>query len=750
MQEDTQTIKTKNQFGAFAGVFTPSILTILGVIMFMRAGFVIGQGGIIGALIILFIANMITFLTTLSISAISTNTQVQGGGAYFLISRSLGPEFGGAIGLALFLAVALSVPFYILGFTEAVVRTFPSISENFQIIALITAGTMFIIAYVGASYAIKTQYIIMAILGISILIFMGGAALQFSKEIFSANLFSDYTPVNPEFSKSGLYSFWIIFAIYFPAVTGIDAGVNMSGDLKNPDKSIPIGSIFAVITGFLIYATQIVICGGAFSRKELIETPFTVLVNNALFGLGFLVIAGVWAATLSSALGSFLGAPRVLQSLARDPILLLLKPFAKGTLQGDEPKRALILVGIMTYGVILWAGNKSEGAALNIIAAIITMFFLYSYGMINFSAFIEAFSKNPSFRPRFRFFHWTTGIIGTLACLYVSFKINWMAAFAAIIIIILVYWYIKTKNLSVAFGDARMGFIYTAARKNLFQLARMESNPKNWRPTILVFSGNPNERSVLVHYSSLLESEKGILLIGDILIGTIKEYGPRLQTRNKQLLDFCSLQKVQAFPQVLVSENLDSGISVLLQTASIGPIRPNMVLFGFPSDNIRKPFIIEHCRTASLLGMSIILMSDKGMPNRNRNKRIDVWWRGKKNGALMLLLAHLLTQNYRWESASIRIIRLVKNEEGVNSTKNALSEMINKARIKAIPHVIVNDAPFSEIIKINSADATCIILGFEIPEKGSEIEFFATYESFLSELPTTLIVNSIGKADIFA
>jgi amino acid transporter len=257
------TQNTQNRLGTFGGVFTPSILTILGVIMFMRAGNVIGEAGIFQALLILIIAKAITTLTTLSISAVSTNTPVSGGGAYFLISRALGPEFGGAIGIALFMAQAISVPFYILGFTEALVRAFPEAGQNFLNIALFTAIALFIISFTGAKLAIKTQYIIMSILALSILAFMGGSLLNFSGDVFSANLGSKYTSVN--------VSFWVVFALYFPAVTGIMAGVNMSGDLENPGKSIPSGTFAAVLTGLLIYGLQILIIGGAQTRDQLIN-----------------------------------------------------------------------------------------------------------------------------------------------------------------------------------------------------------------------------------------------------------------------------------------------------------------------------------------------------------------------------------------------------------------------------------------------------------------------------------------------
>ncbi len=264
---------TSNRLGTFGGVFTPSILTILGVIMFMRAGFVIGQSGILHALLILFLAKSITTLTALSISAVSTNTPVAGGGAYFLISRSLGPEFGGAIGLALFCAQAVSVPFYTLGFTEALVRTFPDMAAHFRTIALATGLFLFLISWVGAGWAIKTQYVIMAFLALSIVAFLGGAAVNFKMDLFGENW--------PAVYASHEMSFWTMFAIYFPAVTGIMAGVNMSGDLKDPARSIPVGTLAAVGTGFLVYLVQIVLVGGAQTRLQLIGSSFETLCKHS-------------------------------------------------------------------------------------------------------------------------------------------------------------------------------------------------------------------------------------------------------------------------------------------------------------------------------------------------------------------------------------------------------------------------------------------------------------------------------------
>ena len=350
----------------------------------------------------------------MSISAIATNTEVKGGGAYFLISRTLGPEFGGTIGLALFLAQALSVPFYVLGFTEAVVRTIPFFKPYFSIISFSVLIGLFVITYRGASWAIKVQYGIMAVMGLAILAFMGGAALKFDHAIFHSNM--------ARFSGSP-FSFWQLFAIYFPAATGIMAGVNMSGDLKNPAKAIPLGTLLAIAVGLIVYAGQIFLCGGSISREAMIATPYQSLMNLAPLHTGFLITLGVFSATLSSAIGSLLGAPRVLQSLGQDRLLKPANFFARLSKSG-EPQRALWLTLVISVLVIYFAGNGSDGGALNMVASIVTMLFLWTYGITNLAAFVESFSRNPSFRPRFKLFHWFPALIGAVSSFAVAFLVD--------------------------------------------------------------------------------------------------------------------------------------------------------------------------------------------------------------------------------------------------------------------------------------------------------------------------------------
>ncbi len=732
---------TGNQFGTFGGVFTPSILTILGVIMFMRTGYVTGQAGILAAVAILVISKLITTLTGLSISAISTNTKVKGGGAYFLISRSLGPEFGGAIGLALFLAQALSVPFYILGFVEALVIGFPGVESSFVMVGVITATALFVINYVGASWAIKAQYAILAILVLSVVALLGGAIINFDVEIFQKNL-------EPQYRESTI-NFWVIFAIFFPAVTGIMAGVNMSGDLKEPARSIPSGTLAAIIVGGLVYLAQIILTGGSQTRDMLVDKPFESLLEQALFGFDILIMLGVWAATLSSALGSLMGAPRILQALARDNIFPALGPFARGTLKGDEPRRGLWLTYGLTVAVLWFAGGGGGGGALNAVASVLTMFFLYTYGMTNMAAFIESFSANPSFRPRFRFFHWSTALLGAFGCFGVTFLIDPVAAVAAAVVILCIFIYVRRQVLTTSFGDARRGFQYMQVRRSLFKLATQPHHPKNWRPNTLTLSGNPHSRLTLTSFASMLAGRQGLVTLAEIITGPIHEHLPKRKESLERLKGFIAENDLQAFAEVMVAPDLDTGVSSLLQGHSVGPIKPNLLMMGWTRKGRAESFV-GLLRLAQEMEISQVLLHDRGLPGQDDTKRIDIWWRGERNGSLMLILAHLLKSNWVWSNAELRILRIMQPEQDKEQARMELQALADAGRIDITAKLVDPGETLGQTITDHSGDATVVFLGFQAPETEQAEAFFEQYSRLLDGLPTTLLVWSNGEADLMA
>ena len=744
-----------NKFGTFAGVFTPSVLTILGVILFIRAGFVVGQAGVFNALLILLVAKVITSLTSLSVSATSTNMEVRGGGAYFLISRVLGPEFGGAIGLALFFAQALSVPFYILGFVEALVGSFPGLADRFMIITLCTAALLYGVAYVGAQWAIKAQYVIMGLLGLSLVAVFGGLLSIFDFHLLWQNWGSGYTAIDSARPALGNYQFWSIFAIYFPAVTGILAGVNMSGDLKDATRSIPRGTLMALGVTFMVYFLLIIVCGGSLSREAMITDAYGALKQNALFGMGFLVAGGVYAASLSSALGSYLGAPRILQAVARDRILSFIQPFGKGTPKGDEPRRALLLTGVITLVVLLWSGNESGGGALNVVAAIITMFFLYTYGMINVAAFIEAFGKNPSFRPRFRFFHWSTALLASLSCIGVALLIDAVAAVAAAIILGGLLWYIQRRDMRSTFGDARRGFIYTRVRNNLLRLNDLEEDGKNWRPTILSFLGNPHNREALVNYAVWMESGRGIVLLANVMpSGSLEQNARRREMAENQIKDFCRQKNLQAFPVVATGDNLLNTTAHLIQSVSIGPIRPNICMYGLSQHAEKVGDLMARVRVGSAYGLNQILIAlpahqkEIVRPSRQQKQFIDIWWRGQDNGKLMIILGHLMGRNWEWNNSELRVIRVVDDEVGLTPAREALQALVDEARVEATVITLLKDRPFQEILYHQSGFSDCIFMGFDIPAPEEEQQWYSGYKEMLKNMPPTILVHARTEEDV--
>ncbi|MFC1791797.1 Na-K-Cl cotransporter, partial [Gemmatimonadota bacterium] len=417
----------------FGGVFTPSILTILGVIMYLRFGWVVGNVGLGGTLLIVTLSTSITFLTALSIAAIATDQRVRIGGAYYMISRSLGIEAGGAIGIPLFLAQGLSVALYTVGFAESVVQVFPVLNE--KAVGLVTTVGVAALALRSARTAIRAQYFIMGAIGLSLLsLLFGGPVENTPVEVATQ---ASHTPE----------SFWVVFAVFFPAVTGIMAGVNMSGDLENPGRSIPRGTFAAIGVGYIIYMALPILMVRWADAGALVSDP---LVMKRMAFWGDAILLGVWGATLSSAVGSILGAPRVLQALARDRILPRgFHWLGTGSGPEDTPRAGTVVTMGLALAAV-WFGD------LNLIAPVLTMFFLTTYGVLNISAGVEKLLQSPSFRPLFKV-HWSLSILGAAGCVAVMFLINALATVVAVLFVFAVFLWLERRGLEAAWGDVRMG-----------------------------------------------------------------------------------------------------------------------------------------------------------------------------------------------------------------------------------------------------------------------------------------------------
>lgn len=718
--------------GTLGGVFTPCTLTILGVIMFLRYGQVVGQSGLFYALIIVACSKLITTVTTFSLSAISTNTKVEGGGAYFLISRSLGVEFGGAIGVIFFFAQAISVAMYVIGFSEAFLGTVTDAVPLWGVASVINL-VVFICVFIGAGWTVKVQYFILAALAISLVSFFFGAFQSFDSRLLSQNWTSNFSEGS---------NFFMMFALFFPAVTGIMAGANMSGDLKDPAKSIPTGTLWAILVTGGIYIAMAVMMAGTRTSAEL--TSNNLIVNDiAIWPI--LITVGVFAATLSSALGSMMGAPRILQALARDNIFKSLKFFGAGSGANNEPRRAIVLTFVMSQICILLAD-------LNTIAPLITMCFMITYGLINLATFYESITRNPSFRPRFRYSHWVTSLAGAVGCIAVMLLIDWRWALVSIVLMGSIHNWIGRREIKARWGDINSGLLFERTRKNLLKLEEQLYHPKNWRPIILALSGATWERPHVAVYGHWLTNGHGILLLGQVIHGEIENRIDRIQGQEELLHSFVQKQNLEAFPSVVAAGNLSEGIESLVQCQGFGALRPNTVLVGWPSSIERAEAFGATLRTIEGFKRSIIAVrlseqvseSDPWKPGAGT---IDVWWRGRKNGELMLLLAHLFTLNQEWRNQPIRLLRVIENEAGIDEVTAHLNELITSSRINATARVVVSDNARAAI-RNESRFSALTILGFEPPNEGSESAFFEVMDILAEGTSRAIFVSSAGMMSL--
>jgi amino acid transporter len=677
--------------GTFGGVFTPSILTILGVIMYLRFGWVVGNVGLAQTLLIVTLSTSITFITALSVAAIATDQQVRIGGAYYMISRSLGIETGGAVGVPLFFAQALSVALYTVGFAESVVQAFPGLSVRWVGIA-VTLGVA-VLALTSARVAIRAQYVIMGAIGLSLLSLLAGSPL-------------DGAEVQGFAGGSGDVGFWTVFAVFFPAVTGIMAGVNMSGDLKDPGESIPRGTFAAIGTGYLIYMLLPVLLVLRADTATLVSDP---LVMRRIAIWGDAILLGVWGATLSSAVGSILGAPRVLQALARDGVLPGgFQWLGKGAGPEDEPRNGTILtLGIALVAV--WFGD------LNLIAPILTMFFLTTYGVLNVAAGVERFLGSPSFRPRFRV-PWYVSLLGATGCLAVMVLVNMPATIVAVVVVGAVYIWLERRGLKATWGDVRGGLWMAMTRAGLLR-HRTEADPKNWRPHLLVLSGAPKRRWHLIDLASSISHSRGLLNVATVVPREAMT-AQRQSSLEGSIREYLDRRGVQSLVRVISADDAFQGAELLVDAYGLGALHPNTVLLG-DSENEES-----RRRYAQMVGhfhanqRNVVIVHEGAAHTFGDRERIHIWWGGLRgNGSLMLIFAYLLRTSLRWRNAEVRLKMVVDDEAAAEGVRDNLDQILERSRTGARADVLTADGrPFSEILRSESADADLVMMGMAEPD----------------------------------
>ncbi len=720
------TSSVKARFGAFAGVFAPNVLTILGIIFFLRTGWVVGQTGLIGALIIVGIANLISFLTGLSLSSVSTSMDVKVGGLYYIISRSLGLEIGGAIGIPLYLSQAISVAFYIIGFTEAFVTTFPVIDP--QLLSTLLVFLFGILAYLGADFILRIQYGILALLGLAIVsLFTGSWGQTVTPDLFA--------------TMETTVSFWQAFAVFFPAVTGIAIGASMSGDLREPSVDIPKGTLWSIGVTTVIYLAATVWLAYHAPGSSLRSNN---LIMEEIARWPVFILLGVWAATLSSALGSILAAPRTLQAIAYDDVV----PRVVGSQLNSEtePRMAVIITTVIALAIV-WMGN------LNFVAPIISMFFLNTYGMINLTAGIERLTGNPSFRPRIRV-PWPISIIGALGCYGAMFLINAFATVIAIIISFGLFFFLARKAVRRTWGDVWNGLWFTLSRYALLNLKGRDWHVKNWRPNLLVFTGQPYNREQLVEVSEWLSMGKGIVTFTQLILGDIYELANKnmRETARKHIRNYIRTHRMTAFAESEIVDDFHTGVLTVAQSHGIAGLEPNTVLLGWSRDRRGREGELRLLRNLYTLNKSVLYLHYDEERGFGQRRKIDVWWGGRsRNAELMLLFAHLITRHRSWYQSHIRILRIVEQEMGLEQAEMHIEKMLREVRVDADPEILVKRSPsqsISSVIRERESDADLTLLGMKVPEEEEIPEYAGYLNDLMDTIGTVLLIRSAQKEDV--
>jgi solute carrier family 12 (sodium/potassium/chloride transporter), member 2 len=713
------------QFGWFKGVYTPSVLTIFGVIMYLRFGWVLGNLGLSGTLLVVLLANLITFITALSLSALSTNMKVGGGGAYFMISRSLGLEPGAAIGLPLFLAQALGVSFYVAGFSESFLQVFPVASEPVVgVITLVVIGTL---AYISANLALKSQFVIMAAIALSLV-----------------SLFIGQAPPPPEPGElleiPARLGFWTVFAVFFPAVTGIEAGISMSGDLKNPARALPTGTIAAVLSGLLVYIAIPIFLNSRVEDPALLLTRPLIMRDVARYGS--FIVMGVWGASLSSAMGSILGAPRTLQALSRDGVAP--RWLGKGFGQGNDPRIATAVVFIIALTGILAGG-------LNLIGPVLSMFFLTSYGFLNLSAGLETLIGSPTWRPQFKVW-WGLPLLGSLVCMMTMLMINTGATFIAVLVCGGIYAGLRRRRIRARWGDMRYGILMLMARYSIYGMAEKEPDERSWKPNILVLSGPPAQRWHLVDLAEAIAGDSCLMTVAMVLPEDFSD--DRASNAQKVLREHLARQRVPALVKTLKARDPFDGGMDLIGSYGFGPLVPNTILIGETRDESHLEQYSRLVLHAFRSKRNIVIVREGASTEESDSTGgIDVWWRGRgRNAGFMLAIAHLIAKHPEWKNSRLRINVITETEEERQGMEKHMREFLEKARLDADynPILTSGEKPF-DVIRRVSSDARLVILGLRPPMPEEDPLDYSIYYRNMQEntfgLPLSALVFANEEVD---
>lgn len=734
---------SQTKFGT-APVFFTAISTILGAVLFLRFGYAVGSVGFLGIILIIILGHMVTIPTALAISEIATNKRVQGGGEYFIISRSFGLNIGATIGIALYLSQAISVAFYVIAFTEAFSPLFDWFSTHYGLVLprqAISIPAMLLLSLLilkkGANVGVKALYVVVAILFFAIVLLFTGSPINGETTYFSEN-----------FNFKNASNFYIIFAIIFPAFTGMTAGVGLSGDLKQPGKSIPLGTITATFCGIIIYFLIAWKMASSASELDLLNDQL-IMSQIATYG-GIAIPLGLAASTISSALGSIMVAPRTLQALGGDrsfPWASANKKISALRKKDGEPFNASLVTVIIAM-IFVIIGD------VDIVAQIITMFFMVTYGSLSLISFLNHFGSAPSYRPTFRS-RWYLSLIGFIMAVWLMFKINAFYALAAIIAMGFLYLYINNVHKRRrGMEDIFRGAFFQLNRKLQVYMQKNYNTRKQgeWRPSAICISSDGFNRQKALDFMGWLSYKYGFGTYIHMKDGYFSsKLAHEASQELEKLVKLINQKESSVYVDTIISPSYTSAVAQAIQLPGVSGMENNMVVFeSLRTDEVNMQAIVENMPLVRAGDFDICLYGSSIKPI-NFKSGIHVWIRSTDvdNANEMILLSYIISAYPAWEKTRISIFNIVKNQDR-EQARNEILSIVEEGRLpistKNIETIVIpEDQTLRELIEEKSNEAGLVILGFleeQVKHDGKDV--FMGYDG----LGDILFVNSRSEKTI--
>lgn len=728
-------VSPKANFGTLP-VFLTALSTILGAILFLRFGWAVGQVGFIGVIGIIILGHLVTIPTAMAVAEIATNQKVQGGGAYYIISRSFGLNIGAAIGITLYLSQAISVAFYIIAFGEAFEPVLNWLSETLSIgginkrfITIPTMGALSaLMLYKGANVGMKALYWVVGILLISLtFFFLGESPIAPSEINFSAKI-------------EGGKSFFFVFTIIFPAFTGLAAGLGLSGDLKRPEKSIPTGTIWATIVGLIIYIMAAYKFSVSASPGDLVADQ---LIMRRIAIWGPIIPIGLAAAALSSALGSIIIAPRTLQAIGADDIFpksAINKWFAKGKQRDNEPINTSIITIIIAFAFVV-IGD------VNFVAQIISMFFMITYGAICLISLLEHFAADPAYRPVFRS-HWAISLIGAFFSFWIMFQMNGPYALLSVIIMGLMYYAItKSKKEKRGLNKLFRGVVFQLSREiQIFaQRADQEDKEVSWRPFAICISCDTFKRRSAFNTMRWLSYRYGFGTYIHFIKGMLNSDTTRESKKAlEHLIQLASGSANRVYLDTIISPSYTSAIAQVVQLSGISGKGNNLIMLEFSrSEPESITDAIQNYELLESAGFDICILNT-GFKSFGNKREINIWIKPEdyENANLMILLGYIILGHPDWKKGFIKIYVIAAREDMQHKYRELVG-LIKQGRIPISPKN-VEMIPLEEgeqkksVISKRSLEADLTFIGFKAEQLKEGMQLFGDY----GDMGNVLFVSS--------